>query len=241
MTQYQSHDIDQIFGKRHLSFTILTDLSCFVLPNPKYQEVLRRLGFDIRESDQYNPINEEGYRSIRRQIARLLLTPNFEISYHIRENLKKFKQRPIVGIQVRTGGYVSTTVETHRFLHISSLRNVDKEINLAAEKYNWNNNSLTLFITTDSAIVNRRMYTVYGENRIIEGEGYPSGHSSAYLAPGPKHYRFLKRAIMDLVLLSQCDYILYTHGSSYGKLAMRLSYNVPSRAICRDDLCTPFS
>ena len=82
MTQYQSHDIDKIFGKRHLSFTILTDLSCFVLPNPKYQEILKRLGFDIRETDQYNPINEEDYRN----------TKLIELINKLKEKYERYKE-----------------------------------------------------------------------------------------------------------------------------------------------------
>lgn len=240
MTKYSSHDVDKIFGKRHISFRILTDLSCFVLPNPKYRDVLKRLGFDINDTPSDDPINGEDYMSIRRQIARLLLTPNSEITYVIRKNLQNY-QHPIIGTQIRTGGSLSTSMETHRFLYISSMSYVNQEIKYAMQKYKWAKENVTLFISTDSGVINRYLRNSYSGMRILDGVGYKCGHSSSYFAGGQRHQQFLKRAILDLVLLSQTDYILFTHGSSYGKLAMRLAYNVPGRALCRESLCTPFS
>ena len=84
------------------------------------------------------------------------------------------------------------------------------------------------------------MLQMYTSMNAIQATGYAIGHSSAYFAGGNTHLTYLKRAIMDLVLMSQCDYIIYTRGSSYGQLAMRLGLNTPSRDLCHSKICSPF-
>lgn len=241
-TKFASRNVTQIFGNRNLSFHILSDLSCVVLDNPQYMEVLRRLGFRIAEagSSFHDITYGEAHRLIRGQVARLLLTPNAEISQTIADNLKRFERRPAIGVQLRMGGSVSKTIENHRFLRISSLPFADEEIENALKYLKVDKRNTTLFVTTDSGIVRNRMLQMYASMNAIQATGYAIGHSSAYFAGGNTHLTYLKRAIMDLVLMSQCDYIIYTCGSSYGQLAMRLGLNTPSRDLCYSKICSPF-
>ena len=238
-SRYSSRNVTKIFGNRDLFFNILTDLSCLVLPNPRYRAVLRDLGFILPDQEEEDTVNYEKDRLLRSQIARLLFTPNAEITHMVRKNLQQFTRPHVLSVQLRTGGSVSITLETHRFLYISSLSLVHEEIEFVLQKMHWNKSQTILFVSTDSGIIASNMVHRYKDQMLVlQGVGYRNGHSSSYLAAGPKHEQFLKRAILDLTLMTQSDYVLYTHGSSYGKLAMRLA-RTPARALCRDKHCTP--
>ena len=241
-TKFASRNVTMIFGNRNLSFRILSDLSCVVLYNPKYLEVLKRVGFHIDDSHSSSRgiTYGEYHRLLRGQVARLLLTPNAEITQTIMGNLKRFEKRPVIGVQLRMGGSLSKTTEHHNFLDMSSLSFVEREIEYALKFLNVKKRDVTLFVTTDSLIIRNRMLAMYMDMNPIIANGYSVGHSSTHFVWGNSHVIYLNRAIMDLILLSQCDYILYTQRSSYGQLAMRLGLNTPSRGLCRDKLCTPF-
>ena len=242
-TQFASHDVEKIFGRRNVMFRILTDLSCIALENPQYRAVLRDLGFDVPERvEASDNVNYESYLRIRSQIARLLFTPTPEIVYLAEQNLQAWKQQReeqhLVGIQLRTGGYVASTHESERFLFISSLSLLYEEVEHLMKKNGWSAEDTTLFVSSDSGIMMGNVLQHYqNQMRVVKTIGYRQGHSSPY-KNGGKHLVFLKRAILDLLLLSNSDYVLYTHKSSYGKLAMRLSQK-PARALCRQDHCTP--
>ena len=155
-------------------------------------------------------------------------------------NLKRFGNRPSIGIQLRTGGSVSKTMENHRFLYLTSLPFAKEEVEYALKYLKVDRKNTTLFVTTDSILIRSRMFSDFADMHVLEGQGYAFGHSSAFFAGGNSHLQFLKRAIMDLVLASYCDYIIFTHGSSYGQLAMRLGLNTPARDLCRSEICSPF-
>lgn len=241
-TRLASHNVSSIFGNRHLSFRILSDLSCVILPNPEYRKTLKRLGFRIDDPQYENTgirIGETD-RYIRGQIARLLLTPNGELCRALEMNLNQFGSRPSIGIQLRMGGSVSKTMENHRFLYLSSIPFAEEEVKYALKYLHADRKNTTLFVTTDSILVRTRLFSDFHDMHVLEGKGYAFGHSSAYFAGGNNHLQFLKRAIIDLVLASHCDYIIFTRGSSYGQLAMRLGLNTPARDLCRNEICSPF-
>lgn len=208
-----------------------------------YRAVLREIGFDVPEtSEETDHVNYESYLRIRSQIARLLFTPNSEIVYLAEQNMRawkqQYRQQHVVGMQLRTGGYMASTREAARFLFISSLELLYEEVEYVIKKYGWNQEDTILFVSSDSGVMLRMVQQHYeGTMKVVTTVGYRQGHSSPY-KNGGKHHVFLKRAILDLLLLSNSDYVLYTHKSSYGKLAMRLSQK-PARALCRETHCTP--
>ena len=225
-TRYASFDVEKIFGARHLLFQTLSDLSCLVLPNPAYRSVLKELGFVVDRGDEL----------IRGQIARILLTPNSELTYFIRQNLQAFDTEHVIGIQVRTGGWLASTLENGSFLRRTAVLGIGEKVLKEMERRQWNQTNCKVFLTSDSNIA-VRMITGSLQDRasVIVPSGYKAGHSSAYL-DGRNHYTHLYRAIMDLVLLSQTSPVFWTYGSSYGLLGVRLSlgegYDLRNSSVC---------
>ena len=235
-TRYTSFDVDRIFGMRHISFRILSDLSCLVIPNLSYQQILRNIGFMIPLT-----LTPSADNILRGQIARILLTPNSELHYYIAKNLVKLDRKHVIGVQVRTGGDLSVVRESGRFLYQQTIFKIGQIVKNVIVKQGWNSSECVVFLTTDSGLAFGRIrHDLMDSVKVVSAEGFRAGHSSAYLSY-KHHDEFLKRAILDLVLLSQSDYILYTYGSSYGTLAGRLSLhshylilrnNVTSLCIC---------
>ena len=225
-TRYASYDVEKIFGSRHLSFQTLSDLSCLVLPNPAYRAILKELGFVVDRGDHL----------IRGQIARILLTPNAELTYFIRQNLKAFDTEHVIGVQVRTGGWLASTFEYGSFLRRTAVMNIGSYVLAEMEKRHWNQTNCKVFLTSDSNTAVRMITaSLNGKASIIIPSGYKAGHSSAYM-DYKNHYKHLYRAIMDLVLLSQTHPVFWTEGSSYGLLAARLSlgeaYPLRNSSVC---------
>lgn len=223
-TKYTSNDIVSIFGSKHLSFQILSDLSCLVLQNPAYRSILRRLGFDVPEEAERDSPNAELDNYLRGQVARILLTPNAEISQVIRKNLRQMEGfKHVVGAQLRTGGGLAITRENGKFLWITTLSKVGPLLREEIKKRGWREEETALMLSADSGVAYMRVKSsLYEVMKVFTGVGYRAGHSSSYLAH-KHHFEYLKRAILDLVLLSQSEFLVITYGSSYGTLAMRLS------------------
>lgn len=223
-TKYNSYDILKIFGKHNLSFRTLSDLSCLVLPNPVYRETLRRLGFDVPDKSLIDRPNGERDNYLRGQIARILLTPNAEISQAIYRNLRKRGAfQHVMGAQLRTGGSLANTKEWGKFLGLSTLESVGPCVQQELQRRGWEEKETILFLSADSGLAYHRVESsLQGRVKVLTGEGFRAGHSSPYLSGG-RHLEYLKRAIMDLVLLSQSEFLIVTYRSSYGTLAMRLA------------------
>ena len=223
-TKYNSYDVLKIFGKHHLSFRTLSDLSCLVLPNPLYRNTLRHLGFDVPDRSLVDRPNGELDNYLRGQIARILLTPNAEISQAIYRNLhKRSAYQHVMGVQLRTGGSLAITKEWGKFLGLSALENVGPCVQRELQRRGWEEKETMLFLSTDTGLAYHRVESsLHGRVKVLTGEGFRAGHSSPYLSGG-RHLEYLKRAIMDLVLLSQSEFLIVTYRSSYGTLAMRLA------------------
>ena len=161
---------------------------------------------------------------LRGQVARILLTPNAEISHVIRKNLRQMEGfKHIVGAQLRTGGGLAITRENGKFLWITTLSKVGPLLREEIKKKGWSEEETALMLSADSGVAYMRVKSSLHEvMKVFTGVGYRAGHSSSYLAH-KHHVEYLKRAILDLVLLSQSEFMVITHGSSYGTLAMRLS------------------
>ena len=215
--RFANSDINRIFGMRHLAFNTLSDLSCLVLRNPAYLQILRKIGFVVPQV-----LNSDEEHILRGQIARVLLTPNSELHYYIAKNLIQLDRKHVIGVQVRTGGHLSLVRESGRFLYQNTIFKIGQVVKNVIVQQGWNTSECVVFLTADSGLAFTKIRQDLEDSvKVVSTEGYRVGHSSSYLAY-KQHNEFLKRAIVDLVLLSQSDFILYTYGSSYGRLARRL-------------------
>lgn len=117
-----------------------------------------------------------------------------------------------VGIQLRFGGNTAASQEKEHFLDPEYINFYIDQIAyiLSQVKSNY-----TLFLSTDSPSIKHYLSslnaTIYTANK------YPVGHTNR------RQLQFLQRAITDIYILSRCDVLLHTQGSSYGSLASAIS------------------
>ncbi|KAK8795089.1 hypothetical protein WA588_003940, partial [Blastocystis sp. NMH] len=126
---------------------------------------------------------------------------------------------PLLGLQIRTGGRISNTPEESLFY---SLDKVDPVLAFV-HSFVLNNTlaNVTLFLSTDSnamvqAIKEKSPFPVVTLN------AYSIGHSSPLRNPNSLSSS-LKRAVMDIYVLSKCDSLITTRSSSFGDTAAFLS------------------
>ena len=85
-------------------------------------------------------------------------------------------------------------------------------------------------LSTDSNLVEEELRAKYGE-MIVTASGYRRGHSKT----GAKDADGFTRAVIDLLLLSRCDYLVLTSHSTFSVIARTIArdgvphYMMPSR------------
>ena len=160
------------------------------------------------------PSNEE--------VSHLLSLVLFQLNDTLRDQADTIFSKyphPLLGLQIRTGGTVSNTHEESLFYSLDKVDPIMSFVSSFARNNTLSN--VTLFLSTDSnamiqAIKEKSSYP------IVMLDVYSIGHSS----PMRNHNSLsssLKRAVMDIYLLSKCDYLITTRSSSFGDTAAFLS------------------
>lgn len=154
-------------------------------------------------------------RTISKQLSHLL----FHLKRTLREQarmIEKEMNHPLIGLQIRTGSGLADFKDSASYMTMDRMSHVNSLIESIIR--NGLSNS-TIFLSTDSNAVQEYMKnTTYN---VVTADVYQIGHT----ARGRPGYddSFIKRAVIDLYLLSRCDYLIVTKGSSFGDTAVILS------------------
>ena len=149
-----------------------------------------------------------------------LFRPNLELRTYIDNFLKDMNALPSIGVQIRTGGKMANVEEENCFFSNETLYRVIDKINEVISEHDIFD--YNLFLSTDSYFVLAAMKE-YFPQLLFTSSKYEVGHTSL-ARNGYKTYA--ERAIIDLSLLSQCTYLIFTEFSSYGKLSSVLSHSM---------------
>ena len=130
--------------------------------------------------------------------------------------IEKEMNHPLIGLQIRTGSGLTDFKDSASYMTMDGINHVNSIIESIIR--NGLSNS-TIFLSTDSNAVQEYMKnTTYN---VVTADVYQIGHT----ARGRPGYddSFIKRAVIDLYLLSRCNYLIMTKGSSFGNPAVILS------------------
>ena len=199
-------------GKLDMSYKTVTisDLGPVVLNDTKIRKFLYNKG--IIQS----PF--ESYDNIYRIIARDLLRPKRELRTYIDSILWSMYPSVSVGVQLRIGGNYSNTPEGHQFIRMEQMPFVLEKISSIIKNIH---SKPIIYLSTDSNYTKEWIQQL--NLTIVEANRYPSGHSSSNKSRF-LHTLYTLRAIVDLHVLTHCDYMIVTGFSSYGILAARMSW-----------------
>lgn len=127
---------------------------------------------------------------------------------------KSFKDRFVVGMQIRVGLGNGAFVDNCKFLFMSDIQTF---VHYANYYTNQTTRKPLWFVSTDSAEVERILYDQYSDRVLFLSE-LPMKHtkSLAYKKFEPA----VQRAILDNYLLSQSDLLITTAWSSFGEMAL---------------------
>ena len=161
---------------------------------------------DISVIDRINSMG-----SITNFVSRYLFKPKKYITDYGDSVLSQMKGVK-VGIQLRFGGNTAASQEKEHFLSPAYINFYIYQIAyiLSLVKSNY-----TLFLSTDSPSIKHYLSSLNAT--IYTASKYPVGHTNQ------RQLQFLQRAITDIYILSRCDVLLHTQGSSYGSLASAIS------------------
>lgn len=150
--------------------------------------------------------------------VRLFFQPKPYIQQQIQSFLTSYSSYHLIGFQIRMGSGGADFRDSHKFLRMSAL---EKFIQFA-EEYRIANHfaeeEVKWFISTDSSEVERNLTSRF-PSQIIVARGYTRGHSAQLQA----NVNAFNRAIMDVSILSQCEYMILTNHSSFGMIARMIA------------------
>ena len=143
----------------------------------------------------------------------------------------------MIGVQMRLGGSKANYAE-RLFLGPKSIAVFLRKIEWYIEKKGWDRKEVVVFVSTDSTFAlneMRKKLDTSTYKMVYSVDEFAIGHSAMgkTLAYGEKqHDSFMNRAILDLLLLKESDFLIYSQGSSFGLIAYELqqAYRYPVNA-----------
>ena len=163
--------------------------------------------------------------NIRSIWLRLLFNPTPSLCSIINRHLAILHQRYMIGIQLRVGGDKANYAEKEML----DWKGVQKAIQLVKShmaKKSLRSEDVYLFVSTDSDYVARYIRKLFKScHCVYSANEYMIGHSAFGSTKQYSRERWreaTKRAIIDLMILKDCDYLVITKKSSFGKFAYEL-------------------
>lgn len=204
-------------------FSTYADITMSSLNPTMYASSLQQLGLLPTAN---LPIREEtlGW-SLRSIWLRLLFNPNPSLCSIINNHLTILHKRYLIGMQIRLGGQKANYVE-REMLGIKGLRNAVHIVENHLKETGKTGKDVYIFVSTDSDYAARYIRKQFAYcHCVYTVKEFEIGHS-AFAAKQrsnkKKWRRATKRAIVDLMILKDSDYLVYSQKSSYGKFAHEL-------------------
>ena len=216
---FSTYNLSLLADKPHLCYVYYLDITNRHVNVTLYRSILESKGLIPQVNGEVSAVwVGSEFRSL---MYRLLFNPNFTMCSQINDHLAKLHQRTMIGIQLRMGGQLANYHE--RQMQGKYAMNVAlNEVAAYMKENNLNRNNTYLYISTDSSkIYNEivRIVTSSGVDFIYRMNEYHIGHSSTAKSrkKGWEEWKsFYHRAIMDMFILKDSDYLIWSEGSSYG-------------------------
>lgn len=185
----------------------------------EYDGRLRGIGF--LSSHPSDVSNEDRHREIHNVLYRLLVNPSFELCTVVNQYTTRFTHFYSIGVQIRMGGHLSNLNDA-TFMNMNRVDRVIEEV----KGMIVGQGPSIVFVSTDSPSVLDYLQTKLSDVvRIQHLKEYQIGHSATITGKNGNSQLWeeaTKRAIVDLMILKECDRLIVTRDSSFGDLAIAL-------------------
>ena len=210
--------------------------SSFIDPK-RYQQLLESFGL-LPETGVVDTRLFIG-KMMRSALLQVLLNPEPTLCEQINHHIQILKQRHLIGVQIRTGGQLANFKE-RSILGAFAVNHFANAVIRYMKENRLKPEDVYLYVSTDSDAVNREMRRIFGaynETMVYTISDYRIGHSSSRKSfsrsnQGKDWESFSNRALMDLLILKESDYLVFSEGSSYGQFAheVQQTYTSPVNA-----------
>lgn len=174
---------------------------------------------------------EDFSREIRSIWLRLTTNPNLELCTIINHHITQLRKRYMIGVQLRFGGWMANFHERPMIskdaLNVAKAKVVK---HVKQNKLKWENVHIFLSTDSDTAVDNfKKYFNTIAPGSLYLVDNFTIGHSAAAKTHNQEKWESVtKRAILDMLILKESDFFIYSKRSSFGKFALELqkSYNI---------------
>ena len=187
--------------------TTIDDIS--LVRNTAYDSVYREKGLLLPAG--------KSVHEIRYILFRLLLNPDNELCELINKYTHSFSSSYIIGLQLRVGGKMRNRVD-HVFKDTQSVKHIVDSLKELIDREKSRQN-VTVFISTDSDTRLEYIKNYLAPTPVVYVKEYMIGHSASRhaLQNYTEWIASTKRAIVDMMILKDCDYLITSWASSFGE------------------------
>lgn len=173
----------------------------------------------------------------RSAILPLIMSPQPYLCQVVNKHIEILRRKKVIGIQMRLGGQKANYSEK-LFLGPKSIAVFLEKVERCIQQKGWKREEVYVFVSTDSTFALNEVKKALDtpKNKMVYSVSeFLIGHSAVgkTLMYGDKQRdSFMNRAILDLLLLKESDFLIYSQGSSFGLIAYELqqSYRYPVNA-----------
>ena len=214
-----------------------------IIRHDNYLQKLAKLGFIDPSHIDLGKLAKEGVNEKQREsycmdmameaigvFLRKVMQPQPWIQERVEYVLDPVKDNYLIGMHIRMGKTGGTFKDTHAFLQSNEISRFSNQAEMHLKGMNKAISQTRWVVCTDADQAENTLRSQYGDV-IVTSQDFHRGHSKT----GAKDPDGFSRAVIDLLLLSRCDYQILTSHSTYSVVArtMRkegaLFYMTPSR------------
>ena len=169
-------------------------------------------------------------RELHTVLLRLLLNPAPDLCQLINSYTEQFANAFVIGLQLRMGGKLVNAKDAVFLTKMRMVKTVE-EVKAMIKKRN-STQPVIVFVSTDSLKVRQYVVKAFAPPvRVMYVKEFVVGHTALQFKKrmSVSWDDIMKQAIMDMMVLKDCDYLVATAKSSFGGMAVELqqSYGMP--------------
>ena len=219
LTALESTPLPSLVPEPHLVITAYYDYTKHLFRSPRYDAQLQSLGFSPSFSSPDPRLQRTFFTEFPLMtVVRLFFTPKPFLQAIIDQTLHNMQSFHLIGMQIRMGSGGAVFRDTHRFLRMAALRYFVELAETYRTARGIPEDKVKWFLSTDSSEVERNLTASY-PGRVVVASGFERGHSSSEFANRNAFYR----AVIDVGVLSRCEYMVLTNHSSFGMIARMIA------------------
>lgn len=156
-----------------------------------------------------------------RYAYRLFLNPIPEVGVQITQfRWMHFRNKYVIGVQVRCGGQLADKPEPYIGFDNNTLPGLAVQLKEITKTQQTNGLPILFFITSDSTYAYEYLAKeIKPSYDVIQSTTYKRGHTTIRSVTT----EVLRRSVMDVFLLAECDYLIISKRRSFGFLGCAMS------------------